>query len=62
MLLKEVSTIEAAEIIEQDYCYGAKRRDLPPFLKNQGLPKIKLEFVPNSNSLNQRQLKHLPLS
>ncbi len=62
MLLKEVSTIEAAEIIEQDYCYGAKRRDLPPFLKSQGLPKMKLEFVQNSNLLNQRQLKHLPLS
>lgn len=61
MLLKEVSNTEAAEVIEQDYCYGAKRRDVPPFLKSLGVPKIKLEFVPNSNSLNQRQLKHLPL-
>ena len=62
MLAKEVSKPEAARIIEQDYCFGTKRRDLPPFLKNSGMAKTKLEFVPNSNSLNQRQMKHLTLS
>lgn len=60
MLLKDVSPDAAAGLIEQDYCFGNKRRDLPSFLKNYHSPKIKLEFVSNSNSLNQRQLKHLP--
>lgn len=62
LLLKNVSDTQAAGLIEQDYCFGNKRRDLPSFLKNPGGPKTKLEFVTNSNSLNQRQLKHLPLT
>lgn len=61
MLLKGVSATAAADTIEEDYCYGVKRRDLPTFLKNHVVPKNKIEFGTNSISLNQRQLKHQPL-
>ena len=46
----------AAAIIEKDFCFGNKRRDLPVFLK----AKTKMpENLPASSSLNQRQLRHL---
>lgn len=60
----------AAEIIEQDYCYGSKRRDLPPFLKKlQASNSASSRSAPNTSSTggsaaqnagrNSRQLKHL---
>jgi hypothetical protein len=57
LFMSDKTTQDAAtEIIEKDYCYGTKRRDLPPFLKaqqrlNLGNPKIKKH--------NRRQLNHL---
>lgn len=65
MLAQGVSETDAAELIEKDYCYGAKRRDTPPFLKKyrMNLPNT-LATGPsldtkNKTSLNSRQLKHL---
>lgn len=56
LLSKDVDPTLAAEIIEKDYCYGVKRRDLPVFLKtqNQGA-----QLKAQKASLNSRQLKHL---
>lgn len=49
------NALNADHIITQDYCYGFKRRDLPPFLKSSAsvINKPKKE-----NSLKQRQLRH----
>lgn len=52
----------ASGLIEKDFCFGQKRRDMPPFLK-----KAKSEsFAANAanasnkpNSLNRRQINHL---
>lgn len=56
------SSLEAAsELIEKDYCFGAKRRDLPNFIKKKS-PKFSLGDLNSSQnvkSLNHRQLKHL---
>lgn len=53
---------KAQEIILKDYCYGAKKRDIPPFLKHlaradQKVPMTAL--IKESNSLKNRQLNHL---
>lgn len=54
--LQGVSLEKASEIIENDYCLGAKRRDLPAFLKQKN-PLIAASK--KSLSLNSRQIKHL---
>ncbi|MBY0554763.1 B12-binding domain-containing radical SAM protein [bacterium] len=68
MILQGASEDEAAELIEKDYCYGAKRRDTPPFLKkyrmSSGTGSASTSTTAsidakNKNSLNSRQLKHL---
>ncbi len=59
MISKGLSAEQAGQLIEKDYCFGNKRRDLPAFLKKRQTPKIDLEFVQNSKSLNQRQMNHL---
>lgn len=47
-----------ARTIEKDYCFGQKRRDLPPFLKPSKTTSSGLN--PSSTSkLNRRQLNHL---
>lgn len=47
---------EASHTIEQDYCFGTKRRDLPPFLKTKSPLLAKSS---KTQTLNSRQLKHL---
>lgn len=59
-----VSEELASAIIEKDYCFGQKRRDLPPFLKAALMKKsnsaeIKAESAARPNALNRRQLNHL---
>ena len=61
MLKSGVDEETAAAIIEKDFCFGAKRRDKPVFLKKTE-PKIKQPQEGVENSLAQRQLKHLNLS
>jgi hypothetical protein len=56
MLSHGATSDEAAAIIEKDYCFGAKRRDLPVFLKTQAKPAV---TATPSSSLKQRQLRHL---
>lgn len=53
---KAVPQEQATEVIEKDYCYGAKRRDLPFFLKsNDDMDKNKT----TRTLKNQRQLQHI---
>lgn len=53
---KDVPKEQAYQIIEKDYCYGAKRRDLPFFLKgNDYTDKHKV----TRTLKNQRQLQHI---
>lgn len=59
MLSKGVALEAASGFIEKDFCFGTKRRDLPPFIKNAGNRKINSELTLNSESRNQRQIKHL---
>ncbi len=49
-----LSEEESTQLIEKDYCYGAKRRDKPTFLKKQEYTSK----TPEKN-LNQRQMRHL---
>ncbi len=60
---QNVSEQIAAEIIEKDFCYGSKRRDLPPFLKLANQLKLadqlKVPDAARRSSLTQRQQKHL---
>lgn len=71
MLKSGVDEETAAAIIEKDFCFGAKRRDKPPFLKNASrntaasetlaqapsqTPAVKA--AASERSLNQRQLRH----
>lgn len=53
-----VDETEAARLIEQDYCQGHKRRDLPPFLKKTARLSSSGQIQQNKN-YNTRQLKHL---
>ncbi len=58
LLQSGLSNEEASVMIEKDYCYGQKRRDLPPFLKNAA--SSHQTHAPNLRSTrNQRQLNHL---
>lgn len=53
---KEVPETLAYEIIEKDYCYGVKRRDLPFFLKSHDYA----DKTKTARTLkNQRQLQHI---
>lgn len=65
---KGVSDELAQQIIEKDYCFGAKRRDLPVFLKKyreQHHPTLSAPATTNANanallkSKNARQMKHV---
>lgn len=61
MLKSGVDEETAAAIIEKDFCFGAKRRDKPPFLKNLGRTEESLvgaKAVMAEKSLNQRQVRH----
>ncbi len=60
MISQGVSEEAATTLIEKDYCYGAKRRDTPPFLKKHR-QQVGGLIVDNKtkNSLNSRQIKHL---
>lgn len=50
----------ASAIIEKDFCFGQKRRDLPPFLKKRNLKTQPDETkLPKQNALNRRQMNHL---
>src|SRR3989338_4871326 len=51
---QNVSDIDAATIIEKDYCHGFKRRDLPVFLK----PAIPADPT-TAAAKNHRQMHHL---
>jgi radical SAM superfamily enzyme YgiQ (UPF0313 family) len=60
MITQGASEEAATELIEKDYCYGAKRRDTPPFLKKHRQQNTDLVASSKTkNSLNSRQLKHL---
>lgn len=66
LLQQEVDKSEASEIILKDYSFGAKRRDIPTFLKDKekSLPAESLRSAsfqkgPTSSSLNKRQRQHL---
>ena len=52
---KDVSSEKAHSIIEKDYCFGVKRRDLPFFLKGDFADKTKT----TRTLKNQRQLQHM---
>jgi radical SAM superfamily enzyme YgiQ (UPF0313 family) len=58
LLQQQVDPTLAAEIIEKDYCYGSKRRDLPVFLK-KNKTEVGASVSATKNSLNSRQLKHI---
>ena len=47
---------QSRELIISDYCDGAKKRDLPPFLKQFQRPLIEGS---STKSLNRRQINHL---
>lgn len=54
LLKNDFTHDEATEMIKKDFCEGAKKRDLPPFLKaQQHTSKQK------TNSLKSRQMNHL---
>ncbi len=55
--LQNVDEETARAIIEKDFCYGAKRRDTPNFLKQ--LPAVAVSEAARKNSLTSRQQKHL---
>ena len=55
---KGVNENSAAVIIEKDFCFGTKRRDVPPFLKTN-YSKSKTDGSTNSTLKNKRQLQHL---
>lgn len=56
---KSVPEEQAYEIIEKDYCYGVKRRDLPFFLKGDSYR----DSTKTTRTLrNQRQLQHIQQS
>ena len=61
MLQEGLSETEAGEIIEKDYCFGRKRRDIPNFIKNQNLnPSANIpQNSASSTAMNHRQLRHL---
>lgn len=56
---------KAFEIIKTDFCEGAKKRDIPPFMKSQAIAKgVSTQSVTGaaskkSSSLNSRQVAHL---
>lgn len=55
-----VDTETASSLIEKDFCFGQKRRDLPPFLKKrEGASSGPLASQKAKQKLNQRQLNHL---
>ncbi len=55
-----VDELKASEIIEKDFCYGQKRRDLPPFLKKREMnSESDSKKSVKQNSLTRRQLNHL---
>lgn len=54
---QNVDETSAHEIIEKDFCFGSKRRDLPNFLK--AAPKVPAAPLTQKNSLTARQQKHL---
>jgi Protein of unknown function (DUF4080) len=50
----------ASAIIEKDFCYGQKRRDLPPFLKKRELKsETDSAKAAKSQSMNRRQINHI---
>ena len=55
MKISGAAESSAAETIEKDYCFGAKRRDLPVFLKTNEVRAEKRK----GSSLNERQQRHL---
>ncbi|MBC7420551.1 MAG: B12-binding domain-containing radical SAM protein [Bdellovibrio sp.] len=58
LFLKEqnVNDQTAREMIEKDFCYGAKRRDMPHFLKQNLVVSAE---ATRKNSLTSRQQKHI---
>lgn len=56
---------KAFDIIKADFCDGAKKRDIPPFMKSQAIAKGLYEksavasIAKKSSSLNSRQIQHL---
>lgn len=56
---------QAFEIIRADFCNGAKKRDIPPFMKSQaiamgiGTQSVTGANAKKSSSLNSRQVAHL---
>lgn len=59
MLKSGVDRDTAAAIIEKDFCFGAKRRDKPVFLKNSDRTEgLVAAAAATEKSLNQRQVRH----
>jgi len=60
----DVSTLQASELIIQDYCNGHKKRDIPVFIKNSvrkssdSIQTIVSPTAPAKNSLTGRQQAH----
>lgn len=50
----------ASALIEKDFCFGQKRRDLPPFLKKIKFENQMMTASAKTNSLTRRQMNHLP--
>ncbi len=59
LLKNHVANEIANSVIEQDYCFGTKRRDLPTFLKSKTLHHPNTAQKIESKKINQRQLNHL---
>ena len=50
----------ASALIEKDFCFGQKRRDLPPFLKKRVLKtEIEEAKTTKQHAMNRRQMNHL---
>jgi radical SAM superfamily enzyme YgiQ (UPF0313 family) len=58
LIAHKISDEVAASLIEKDFCFGAKRRDLPPFLKNQNRLS-ESGVIQTKSQINRRQINHL---
>ena len=66
VLMRTDDSDKAFDIIKADFCDGAKKRDIPPFMKAQAIAKGVYEKSSaattggkKSTSLNSRQVAHL---
>lgn len=59
LYMKKLKIAHADDIIEKDFCYGHKRRDIPPFLKKGTETKQADQSQPvKVTQFNTRQTKH----